>query len=450
MNRSYLFLLMVVYDLVYLTILLVALPYLLFKIATSPKHRAGLVERLGRLPEWPDRGPRIWIHGVSVGEVLAAKSLVAGLERELPNHEIVISTTTKTGQEVARKHYPGKRVFYYPLDLSWATRKVLRRVNPQAVILLELEIWPNFLLATSVTEVPVLLVNGRISRKSFRRYGVLQRVIPEPMDRILLYCVQTRIYAERFRKLGVAEDRLKITGTMKFDNIATDRVQERIREVREALAIEEGEKVLMAGSTHPTEEETLYGVYTRLRSEDPSWRFIVVPRHPERFPEVEAMLRRRGARVLRKTAFTPEAMRSDRPVLLVDTMGELAAMYAAADLVFVGGSLIPHGGQNMMDPAGIGRPVLFGPHVRNFRESVDILLDSRAAVMAKDAAVLEDRILTLARRPEVARDMGERARRVVIDQKGASRRILDLILPYFGGDARGAPGGKSSARAGAQ
>ena len=178
--------LQLVYDLVYFGILTLASPYLLYCLATSAKHRAGLAERLGFLPVLPDHGPRIWIHGVSVGEVLAAKSLVEVIERDLPGYEVVISTTTKTGQEVARQHYPGRRVFYYPLDFSWSTRRVLRRVRPRAVILMELEIWPNFLLATSLTDVPVLLVNGRISTRSFRHYGILQRVIPEPMGRILL------------------------------------------------------------------------------------------------------------------------------------------------------------------------------------------------------------------------------------------------------------------------
>jgi len=433
-GRPYLYLLHVVYDCVYLILLFVAAPFLIVKMMTSKKHRAGLSERLGALDEWDYRGPRIWVHGVSVGEVLAAKSLIRVIEEELPGHEIVISTTTKTGQEAARKHYPGKRIFYYPLDLSFATRRVLRKVRPEAVILMELEIWPNFLLATSETRVPVLLVNGRISDHSFRRYRILQRVIPEPMDRIMVYCVQTRIYAERFFRLGVPRDRVHVTGTIKFDNIPTDESDEVRIKRRAELGFGPDDRVLMGGSTHPSEEETLYEIFGKLAARHPEYRLILVPRHPERLDEVQAMLEKRGAKVVRKTALRGETLDPDT-VVLVDTMGELAEMYAVADLVFVGGSLIPHGGQNMMDPAGHGRAVLFGPHIRNFQESVDILLDAGAAIMIPDAAGLEERILDLADDPERARDIGERARRVVIDQKGASRRTMELIRPWI--DRRG-------------
>jgi 3-deoxy-D-manno-octulosonic-acid transferase len=365
-----------------------------------------------------------------VGEVLAAKSLVTVLERELPDHEIVFSTTTKTGQEAARKHYPGFRVFYYPLDLSFATRRVLKKVRPVAVILMELEIWPNFLLATSETEVPVLLVNGRISDHSFQRYRILQRVIPEPMDRIMVYCVQTKTYADRFVRLGVQPDRVHVTGTMKFDNIATEGTDRVRRERSRELGIRPGDRVLMGGSTHPTEEESLYEIYERLKEAHPEYRLVLVPRHPERLDEVEAMLDRRGAKVVRKTGLDPDTA-DPEAVVLVDTMGELADLYAVADLVFVGGSLIPHGGQNMMDPAGHGRAVLFGPYVQNFEESVELLLDAGAAVKVEDATELGTRILELANDPGKAREIGERARDLVIGQKGASRRTMELIRPWF-------------------
>ena len=440
-SRSQVFFLQCLYDLFYVLVLLLILPYLIYRMLTSPKHRAGLSQRIGNIPRWPDRGPRIWIHGVSVGEVLAAKSLVDVLERELPDHEIVISTTTKTGQEVARKHYPGKRAFYYPLDFSWSTRRVMRCVRPEAVILMELEIWPNFLLSTSATQVPVLLVNGRISHKSFRQYILLQRVIPEPMDRVQLYCVQTKTYAERFREVGVKPDRIHITGTMKFDTIPTEGVDELRAEMRRELGIESGDRVLLAGSTHPTEEETLYGIFEELVREHPEFRFVVVPRHPERLDEAEEMLTRRGATVVRRTELTDGI--PGRPVVLVDTMGELARIYAVADLVFVGGSLIPRGGQNMMEPAGLGRAVIFGPHIQNFQESVDILLDAGAALMVRDAGELREAVFRMVREPDLATSMGERARQVVIDNKGASARIMNLIRPFFSGASTGVGPGKS-------
>jgi 3-deoxy-D-manno-octulosonic-acid transferase len=438
-NRAYISLLQLVYDFVYLLVLTATSPYLLWMMAFSRKHRAGIRQRLGFVAPFGGDRPRIWIHGVSVGEVLAAQSLIEVMEREVPDHEVVISTTTRTGQEVAAKRYPGRRVFYYPLDFSWSTRRVLRRVRPVAVILMELEIWPNFLLSTSVTEVPVLLVNGRISSRSYRRYGILQRVIPEPMDRIVLYCVQTRKYAERFRRLGVRPDRIHVTGTMKFDNIRTEDVDAAASEVRRELGIAAGERVLMGGSTHPTEEEALLRIFRRLVAVHPDFRLVLVPRHPERLDEVESLVRRHGFEVVRKTRIG-----AGRPVVLVDTMGELARIYAAADLVFVGGSLIPHGGQNMMEPAGLGRAVLFGPHVENFRETVDVLLEARGVRMAADPSDLEAAVLELAADPAAAREMGARARRVIIEEKGASERIMAHVRPFIEGTSARESGGEPS------
>jgi 3-deoxy-D-manno-octulosonic-acid transferase len=218
---------------------------------------------------------------------------------------------------------------------------------------------------------------------------------------------------------------------MKFDNIRTEGAEEHRSAMRKALGLAPTDRVLLAGSTHPNEEATLYGIYEELRKEAPEFRFVVVPRHPERFPEVESLLARRGANVVRKTTLDPSRGEKDRPVILVDTMGELADLYGVADLVFVGGSLIPHGGQNMMEPAGLGRAVFFGPHFENFQESVDILLDADAAVMARDAEELRRELLTMAREPGRASAMGDRARKVVQDHKGASVRILELIRPFF-------------------
>lgn len=435
-SRPYVLLLQVVYDLVYLMVFVALLPCLLWMLVVSRKYRSGLRQRLGFVAPFEGDRPRLWIHGVSVGEVLAAKSLVAAVEAEHPEIEIVISTTTRTGQEAAAKCYPGKRLFYYPLDFSFVTRRVIRRVRPTAVILMELEIWPNFLLSTWVTEVPVVLVDGRITERSFRGYRILQRVIPEPMDRIKLYCAQTKRYADRFRALGVPPERIHVTGTMKFDAIATEAGEEVRAEMRRELRIADGERVLIGGSTHPGEEATLHAIFGELVRTHPEFRLVLVPRHPERLSEVEAMLRRRGARVVRKTALA-DAPDGERPVVLVDTMGELARIYAAADLVFVGGSLVPHGGQNMMEPAGLGRPVLFGPHVFNFTKSVDILLEERAVRMVPDEEGLRLAILELADDPGAAREMGDRARRVVVEQKGASGRILALLRPFLG--ARNAP-----------
>jgi 3-deoxy-D-manno-octulosonic-acid transferase len=439
--------LQVVYDICYVLILVIGCPIVLFKLATSPRWRAGLLRRLGLIPSREGSGPCVWIHGVSVGEVLAAESLVRAFEREFPDWDIWISTTTRTGHEVARKTYAGHHLFYYPLDFSWATQRVLDRVRPDVVILMELEIWPNFLLSTWSRRIPVLLANGRISERSYRDYRILQRLIPEPLDRIRAYAVQTERYARRFLELGVPRDRIFVTGTMKFDNIPVQPDPAENERLRRVLRIAEGDRVLMGGSTHPGEGDVLLRIFRELRGQHPEARLILVPRHPERLPEVEESIRRAGFPPVRKTALERDPARAveREAVILVDTMGELARLYEVADVVFVGGSLIPHGGQNMMEPAGLGKPVLFGSHIENFRETVDVLLDGDGAVMVRDEAELRSELARLFADGTAARDMGCRARESVLAHRGATQRMLAVFrdvlagAPAAAGRERGTP-----------
>ncbi len=218
-SGAYLRLLQTVYDIVYAVVIVACAPVILFKLATSARWRAGFPERFGAVRPRVGERPALWIHGVSNGEVLAARELVAMIDREMPWLDVVISTTTRTGHEAALRTFPGKLVFYFPLDFSFATRRVVDRIRPSMVLLMELELWPNFLLTTTLRDVPVLLANGRMSDKSARDYRILQNVIPEPMNRVLHYCVQSEEYAARFRSLGVAADRLTVTGSMKFDAV---------------------------------------------------------------------------------------------------------------------------------------------------------------------------------------------------------------------------------------
>jgi 3-deoxy-D-manno-octulosonic-acid transferase len=430
--------LQLLYDVCYIGILIVGFPVLIAKLVTSPRWRAGLRQRLGFIPQRRSRAPCVWIHGVSVGEVLAAESLVREYEREFPEWEIWISTTTRTGQQAARAAYPKHRVFYYPLDLSFATSRVLERVRPAMVVLMELEIWPNFLLSCWARRIPVLLANGRITDRSYREYRVLQRLIPEPLDRIRLYCVQTDRYARRFRELGVPDDRIFVTGTMKFDNIPVHPDPAESERLRRVFRIESGDRVLMGGSTHPGEDEALLRIFREIREGHPEARLILVPRHPERHAEVEDAIRQSGFGVVRKTALDrmPDREISRDAVILVDTMGELARIYGVADVVFVGGSLIPHGGQNMMEPAGLGKAVLFGTHIGNFREPVDALLDGRGAVMVRDEAELERELTRLFSDVEASASMGARAREVVLSHRGSTARMLDVFRDVIDETAR--------------
>jgi 3-deoxy-D-manno-octulosonic-acid transferase len=432
-SRLYLRPLQVVYDLVYGLLLIVGSPVVLVMLVVSRRWRAGLLQRFGFCPGRPSGRPAIWIHGVSVGEVLAAQELVRLLEREVPGVDVVLSTTTWAAQVAAHRAYAGHLVFYYPLDFSFATHRVVRRIRPAVVLLMELEIWPNFLLTTSLRRVPVLLANGRMSAKSQRDYLWMQRLIPEPMDRVVHYCVQTEEYAARFRAVGVPPERLTITGSMKFDTVPDDLPDDVRASYARRLAIAPGAFVLMGGSTHAGEEEVVLDAYDAIRRRDPNARLVLVPRFPERFAEVEAVVRARGLPCVRLSTLPAGGPAADPPagvVVLGDTVGELSKLYVVADLVFVGGTLTRRGGQNMMEPAGLGKPVVVGPATWNFRDPVELLLSRGGLVQVRDADEVRSELLALHADPGRRRLVGESARGICRESKGATRRILDILLDH--------------------
>jgi len=419
------------YDGMYLLALVVCLPLLAFKMATRSRFRAGLGERLGRVPRRRGDEPCLWVHGVSVGELLAASQFVALFRNVYPGWKIVLSTTTQAGHAVATQRFPGDRVIYYPLDLGPIVRRVFRRIRPTLVILIELEIWPNFLLFAGRAGVPVALINGRISHRSYRGYRVWQPFLAEPMRRISLYCVQNKKYAARLRALGVPGSKIRVTGTMKYDTIMTEGVDTLRREMIDQLGLGPGSVVLIGGSTHPPEERILLDAYRELVAEFPDLVLVLVPRRPERFDEVESEIRQTGFHAARRSRTKEGRTRLAGEVILVDTIGELGRIYAAADMVFVGGSLVAHGGQNMMEPAGLGKAVLFGPSVENFQDSVDLLLRDEAAMMVRDAAHLGEVLRALLTDIERVREMGRRAREIVRRNQGASRRNLEMLHELF-------------------
>lgn len=432
-SRVYLRTLQVVYDLVYVLVLLLGSPFVLFMLIVSRRWRAGLFQRFGFCPQRLGDRPAIWIHGVSVGEVLAARELVNLIDREMPGIEVVLSTTTGSAQEAALRAYPGKLVFYYPLDFSFATRRVVDRIRPSLVLLMELELWPNFLLTASLRGMPVLLANGRMSAKSERDYLRLQHFIPEPMDRVAHYCVQTEEYARRFRAVGVPTDRITITGNMKFDTVADDIPPAVRASYVRRLGITPGVFVLMAGSTHAGEEDVVLDAYHEISLRDPAARLVVVPRFPERFAEVEALIIRRGLRCVRLSTLEDDGRaRVDLgdAVILGDTVGELSRLYVVADLVFVGGSLTRRGGHSMIEPAGLGKAVVVGPATWNFRDPVQLLLTRSGLVQARDAAGVRTALLSLHGDAERRRMVGECALGVCRESKGATRRILDILRSY--------------------
>lgn len=429
-------------DLIYILLIGLLSPVVIYKMMTQEKYRAGLFDRLGLGTRFAVRfrgrgGPRpVWVHGVSVGEVLAARPLVESIEKQRPDLPIVISSTTNTGFQVARRIFPKHRVIYYPLDFSFAVRPVIDAVAPQAIILIELEIWPNFLDYAYDRGIPVILVNGRISERSYHGYTWIRWLLFRPLKKIRRFCVQTEGYAERFRRLGLPADQLVVTGNMKYDHPLPQDPERLEADVRRELGIDPTAPVIIAGSTHHPEERILLDIYRRLQGEVPALRLVLVPRHPERIGDVSTAIREAGFQSLRKTEIQAGKLPTEPAVILVDTMGELARIYAAGTVVFVGGSLIPHGGQNMLEPAVLGRAIVLGPHTFNFQSTTDLLLARDACVKVADAAALHDAFLGLLADERRRLAIGERARDAIAENVGATRRNLDVILSVLGDGRR--------------
>ena len=460
-------------------VLLAATPVLLYRMLRHGKYRHSWCERLlGEFPEFPPSQRRIWFHAVSVGEVLLLESVLEELIARQPEIDVVISVTTHTGLDVARRKFPQHTVCCFPLDFTWAVRRAIERVQPTQIVLVELELWPNFILAASDSGVPLGVINGRLSERSFRGYsraGWLMRRLIRSFD---LIAVQNETYAERFVALGAKVDRVTVTGSVKFDGLASDRSNEITQSLRTAFTLAPHEPVFVAGSTIDPEEDIVLDAWLAVRRQHPELRLILVPRHKERFDEVAWLIESRNLGLLRRSHSVPsplggegarragegaaesaiglesnstpslndppegettglafaEAILDDglppepAPVILLDTLGELSACWGLADFAFVGGSMANRGGQNMIEPAGYGAAICFGPDTRNFRDVVTALLKRDAARVVYDSVELEETLLAwLANRP-AAIGQGQRARDYVLSQNGATSKTVSCLI----------------------
>jgi len=430
-------------DLAYLAFLAAASPILLWRMIVRGKYRSGWVEKcLGRVPPRAGDRPCLWFHAVSVGEVLQLRPVLDGLRERVPDVELVISTTTPTGRAVAESKFPHDRVCYFPLDFSWAAREALRRLRPTAVVLVELELWPNFILIAHRAGIPLALINGRVSEHSYRGYTRIRFLMARLLGCFEALAAQNETYAARLAALGAPEGRLHVTGSIKFDRVATDRHNLRTAELRCFFGIRESEPVFIAGSTQEPEEAIALDAYGELRKKYPELRLILVPRHKERFEEVARLVESRRLPLIRRSrpdsaapthpASAPGAVEG-RPVLLLDTLGELAACWGLADVAFVGGSLTNRGGQNMIEPAGYGAALLFGPNTHNFRDVVELLLAENAATVVYNDAEVVSTVARFLENPAQARAQGTRAQKLVLDQQGATALTVEILagLPCF-------------------
>jgi len=422
-------------DLVYIVILVLGLPFAVYKTLTSRRFRAGWGERFGRVPDLPARH-RIWIHCASVGEALLARSLVTKLKAEYPNADIVFSTITNTGRETVQKNFPGHTVFYFPLDLSPVVRKVFRRIKPSAVVLVELELWTNFLTVARRLDVPVVVVNGRITERTVRRYRLFGALARRQFRNVRHFAVQNEEYARRVERIRATRDGISVAGTMKYDTVATEVPADIRHELLRRLRLGPEEAVILGGCTHPGEDELLIDYVKDRQASVAGLRLILAPRHRERTAAVEQLISRAGLLPVRKTAIdagtAPEKFEARPHVVLLDTTGELAELYSVATVVFVGGSLVKHGGQNMIEPAALGRPVVFGPHTWNFRDTVELLVGGGGAIQIERPDELPAVLDELLGDAERRNDLGARARQLIEQSKGATERNFEAIRPFLG------------------
>ncbi|MCE9604631.1 MAG: 3-deoxy-D-manno-octulosonic acid transferase [Planctomycetia bacterium] len=417
-------------NLLYLALLVAASPWLVYASVRKKKYRQGFAEKLlGLVPKRAGSEPCVWVHAVSVGEVMLVASLVKQLRAERPTWRVVLSTTTQTGLETARKKYPDLLSFYCPLDFSWAVRAAMRRLRPSMLVLAELELWPNLIAAAKQANVPVAVVNGRLGERSFRGYRKVRFLMRRLLSRLDVVAVQNEEYRSRFLELGCEPARLSVTGSLKFDGAASDRRNPHTLRLAELAGIRSDEVVFLAGSTQEGEEAAALEAYRAAVVDFPKLKLILVPRHPDRFEEVAELGRRSGFVFRRRSELAHPGNNEAWQVLLVDAIGELGAWWGLARIAFVGGSFGDRGGQNMLEPAGYGAAVSFGPNTWNFRDIAAALVEGGAAEVVPDPAGLTAFVRRCLSEPGFASELGERARELVAANRGATNRTARLLLP---------------------
>jgi 3-deoxy-D-manno-octulosonic-acid transferase len=413
------------------------LPWWLLNL-TKGKYRAGFWQRMGFYPDEIKRRllnqSTIWIHAVSVGEVIASAPLIKELKKRYPDFKIILSTVTVTGNRMANKKIKeADYIVYFPFDFLWSVRKALNSINPVVCLIIETELWPNFLRILNLKGIPAIIVNGRISEKSFRGYMMARVFMKYVLKNIRLFSMQTDEDAEKVIDIGADKNNVKVTGNIKYDHEFKQMGDEDINRIRVSLGLKNNDEVFIAGSTHSGEEEIIIGLYLNVLKHYPALRLLIAPRHIERVGDVEEIVKKMGLNTVRKTAISkvsyqsPATSHQSRPVIILDTIGELGFMYSIATIVFVGGSLIPHGGQNVLEPAFYKRPVIFGKYMMNFKEVAADMVSSGGGIQVGGEMELKSAVEGLLDDREKMTEIGEKGYRVIIKNRGALQKNLELI-----------------------
>jgi len=436
-------------DLVYLLTAVVISPLVVYRMLRHKRYRRGWPNRFGKISRREPDKKCIWIHAVSVGELNATRTIVGQLKKKFPEFEIVISTTTDTGFARATVLYGTEhQLFYFPLDLSFIVRRAFGRIRPTICLLMELEVWPNFTYTAHKINVPVVVINGRISDRSFSKYKLVRPLVKKVLSNVRLILAQTPQYAQRFIEIGAKADNVIVTGSLKYD---TAQITDKIKGAYE-LAVQLGiddERLWVAGATGNDEEKLLLDVYQKLKQQErfSDLRLVIVPRKPERFDEVAELIKQAGFEVIRysqvksqaaeKSSIPPSPslrragerrVTSDKPrVILGDTMGDLRKFYSLATIIFVGRSLVPMGGSDMIEAAALGKCTIFGPHAFNFKQTVDALLEGNGAIMVRNKQELLEAMQRCLTEPEYSRRIAANGRETIRKNQGATSKTIEAI-----------------------
>jgi len=423
-------------DFAYLFAAVAVSPMILYRMVRQRRYRIGWGNRLGRIRRKNPDKKCIWIHAVSVGEVNATRTIIDELRNKFPEFEIVVSTTTDTGYARAKAIFgDSMTVIFFPLDFSWIMRQAFERIHPAVCLLMELEVWPNFIHIAKGLNIPVVVVNGRISDRSFSRYKLIRPIAKKIFRQISLILAQTDEYAGRFREISSLDSEVIVTGSLKYDTAVTDEKVEGADAVKTQLGIGD-EKLWVAGGTGVDEEKILLDVYRSLKQDDKfsDLRLVIVPRKPERFDEVGQLIEQSGMSLIRYSRVKAGASLSTdnkQAVILGDTMGDLRKFYSLATIIFVGRSLVPMGGSDMMEAAALGKCTMFGPHAFNFKQAVEALLAGEGAIMVKDGDELQETMERCLLEPGFAQKIANNGREVIRKNQGATKKTIEQISKFL-------------------
>ncbi|MBN2138697.1 MAG: 3-deoxy-D-manno-octulosonic acid transferase [Sedimentisphaerales bacterium] len=428
----------IVIDLLYLLAAVAIAPVALYRLIRHNRYRAGWDNKLGRITRRAPEKRCIWLHAVSVGEVNAARTIVKVIQERFGEFDILISTTTDTGYARATAIFAEKlQVIYFPFDFSWVMSRAFGNIRPALCLLMELEVWPNFVRIANNLDVPVAVLNGRISDRSFSTYKRIRPLIKSMFAGLTCVLAQTDEYARRFRELGCREETVIVSGSLKYDTARTDDTIDGADRIAKALGTA-GQRLWVLGGTGNDEEALLLDVYQELKQDErfADLRLVVVPRKPERFDEIAQLIEKRGFDLIRysrikglktEDEFIFNSQSSTEAVILGDTMGDLRKFYSLATVIFVGRSLVPMGGSDMMEAAALGKCTIFGPHAFNFRQTVDALLAGNGAIRIDDKGELSTAVRKCLTEPAYAEEIARNGRNVIIKNQGATKKTIDQI-----------------------